>query len=121
MTANPSDLPVLVAGGGIGGLAAALALVLTAFALAAFLAQQRVLGRAAYTTVSGKGDAGIAMALPAGLRRLCLGVALPWLAFTLVVYLFAFAGGFVPPRWWPMISPAAGVFGLGLLGGALLR
>ena len=34
---------------------------------------------------------------------------------------FAFAGGFVPPRWWPMISPAAGVFGLGLLGGALLR
>ncbi|MCX7272412.1 MAG: iron ABC transporter permease [Burkholderiales bacterium] len=77
------------------GRAAALALVLTAFALAAFLAQQRVLGRAAYTTVSGKGDAGIAMALPAGLRRLCLGVALPWLAFTLVVYLFAFAGGFV--------------------------
>ena len=35
--------------------------------------------------------------------------------------LFAFAGGFAPARWWPMISPAAGVFGLGLLAGALLR
>ena len=35
--------------------------------------------------------------------------------------LFAFAGGFAPARWWPMVSPAAGVFGLGLLGGALLR
>jgi len=28
-------------------------------------------------------------------RRACLGIALPWLGFTLVVYLFAFAGGFV--------------------------
>jgi len=35
--------------------------------------------------------------------------------------LFAFVGGFVPPRWWSMISPAAGIFGLGLLGGVLLR
>jgi hypothetical protein len=34
---------------------------------------------------------------------------------------FAFAGAFTPPRLWPMISPAAGVFGLGLLAGALLR
>jgi hypothetical protein len=34
---------------------------------------------------------------------------------------FAFAGGFAPMRWWPMVSPAAGVFGLGLLIGALLR
>lgn len=34
---------------------------------------------------------------------------------------FAFAGAFTPPRLWPMISPAAGVFGLGLLIGALLR
>jgi iron(III) transport system permease protein len=35
------------------------------------------------------------MALPASVRRLINAVALPWLAFTLVVYLFAFAGGFV--------------------------
>ncbi|MGX9966862.1 hypothetical protein ACVFYP_26300 [Roseomonas sp. F4] len=34
---------------------------------------------------------------------------------------FAFAGGFTPERWWGMTSMAAGVFGLGLLGGALLR
>jgi hypothetical protein len=34
---------------------------------------------------------------------------------------FAFGGGFAPVRWWPMVSPAAGVFGLGLLIGALMR
>ena len=77
------------------GRAAALALVLTAFALLAFVAQQRVLGRARYTTVTGKGDAGVPMALPDGVRRACLGIALPWLAFTATVYLFAFVGGFV--------------------------
>ncbi len=77
------------------GRAASLALVLTGFALAVFFIQQRVLGRAGYTTVSGKGDAGLPMPLPDPVRRLCLGVAGPWLAFTLVVYLFAFIGGFV--------------------------
>ena len=46
--------------------------------------------------MSGKGDAGMPMPLPDGVRRsACYGVALPWLAFTVVVYLFAFAGGFV--------------------------
>ena len=35
------------------------------------------------------------LGLPDGIRKLCLGVAGPWLLFTLVVYLFAFAGGFV--------------------------
>jgi len=77
------------------GRAASLALILTGFALSVFFVQQRVLGRTSYTTVSGKGDAGVAMALPQGVRKLCLGVAGPWLAFTLVVYLFAFVGGFV--------------------------
>ena len=77
------------------GRAATLALILTAFALGAFFVQQRVLGRASYTTVSGKGDAGLPMPLPLGVSRLCHAVALPWLAFTLVVYLFAFTGGFV--------------------------
>jgi iron(III) transport system permease protein len=77
------------------GRAASLALILTAFALAVFSIQQRVLGRTSYTTVSGKGDAGVAMPLPDAVRRLCQGVALPWIAFTLVVYLFAFLGGFV--------------------------
>jgi len=77
------------------GRAASLALILTVFALAVFFIQRRVLGRASYTTVSGKGDAGLPMALPDGVRRVAAGVAGPWLAFTLVVYLFAFIGGFV--------------------------
>ena len=77
------------------GRAASLAWVLTIFALGVFALQRAVLGRQNYTTVSGKGDAGIAMALPAGVRRTIYGIALPWIAFTVVVYLFAFAGGFV--------------------------
>jgi iron(III) transport system permease protein len=77
------------------GRAASLALVLTGFALVVFLVQQRLLSRSRFTTVSGKGDAGVAMPLPDGVRRFSLGVAGPWLGFTLVVYLFAFAGGFV--------------------------
>ena len=77
------------------GRAASLALVLTAFALTVFFIQQRMLGKTSYTTVSGKGDAGLALPLPEGVRRLCLGLAGPWLGFTVVVYLFAFSGGFV--------------------------
>ncbi|MEO5881631.1 MAG: iron ABC transporter permease, partial [Caldimonas sp.] len=77
------------------GRAASLALVLSAFALVVFLLQQKVVGKVSYTTVSGKGDAGVPMRLPAGLSRGMLAVVLPWLAFTIVVYLFAFAGGFV--------------------------
>ena len=77
------------------GRAASLALILSAFALGVFAIQRKLLGATSYTTVSGKGDAGVPMALPGGLRRLILAITLPWLAFTIVVYLFAFAGGFV--------------------------
>ena len=77
------------------GRAASLALVLTAFALVVFALQRAVLGGKRYTTVGGKGDAGIAMALPDGVRRTIRAVGLPWLAFTVVIYLFALAGGFV--------------------------
>ncbi|WP_345060987.1 iron ABC transporter permease [Acidovorax lacteus] len=77
------------------GRAASLAWVLTAFALAVFALQRGLLGRQNYTTVSGKGDAGLAMPLPPLVRRVVQGVALPWMAFTLLVYLFALAGGFV--------------------------
>jgi iron(III) transport system permease protein len=77
------------------GRAASLALILTAFALTVFFIQQRVLGKTSYTTVSGKGDAGMPMALPGRVRRLCICFAGPWLLFTVVVYLFAFMGGFV--------------------------
>ncbi len=77
------------------GMAAALALILTAFALTVFFVQRKLLGNTSFTTVSGKGDAGVPMELPTAVRRLCNWVAGPWLAFTVVVYLFAFAGGFV--------------------------
>lgn len=77
------------------GRAAALAGLLTVFALLAFAAQRAILGRQRYTTVSGKGDAGMPMALPTGLRRGMQALAWPWLAFTLVIYLFALLGGFV--------------------------
>lgn len=77
------------------GRAASLAWVLTIFALAVFALQRGVLGKQNYTTVSGKGDAGIPMPLPDSVRRAIYAVAFPWILFTVVVYLFAFAGGFV--------------------------
>jgi iron(III) transport system permease protein len=75
--------------------AAVLALVLLVFTLVAFWAQQRWLGRASYTTVTGKGDAGLPVPLPRGLRWLCYGIALPWAALTFVIYVTIFVGGFV--------------------------
>lgn len=77
------------------GMAAALSMVLTTFALAVFLIQRKILGRTQFTTVSGKGDAGVPLNLPPAVLHVCRAVAGPWLAFTLVVYAFAFAGGFV--------------------------
>ena len=77
------------------GRAASLAWILTFFALTVFAIQRGVLGSKSYTTVSGKGDGGIPMALPASVKRVVYATALPWMAFTVVVYAFAFAGGFV--------------------------
>lgn len=77
------------------GRAASLAWVLTIFALVVFALQRGLLGRQNFTTVSGKGDAGVPMPLPTGVLRTVQCVALPWIGFTVVVYLFAFAGGFV--------------------------
>ena len=75
--------------------AAVLALVLLIFTLAAFWAQQRWLGRASYTTVTGKGDAGLPVPLPRGLRWLCYGIAIPWALLTFIIYVTIFVGGFV--------------------------
>lgn len=77
------------------GRAASLAWVLSLFALAVFAVQRGVLGRQGFTTVSGKGDAGVALPLPPRIRALVYVVTWPWMVFTLVVYLFALAGGFV--------------------------
>ena len=77
------------------GRAASLAWILTFFALTVFVIQRGLLGKQNFTTVSGKGDSGIPMPLPPIVRRVVHSVALPWMAFTLIVYLFALAGGFV--------------------------
>ncbi len=91
------------------GKAASLAWILTVFALAVFAVQRGLLGKQNFTTVSGKGDAGIAMPLPDGVRKTIYAVALPWMAFTVVVYLFAFAGGFVQ-TWGRDYTPTLGHF-----------
>jgi ABC-type spermidine/putrescine transport system permease subunit II len=77
------------------GRAAALALLLLAFAFAAFFAQRRIVGRGAYTSMTGKGDAGRPTALPPLARRAAFGVALPWAALTILIYAMALVGGFV--------------------------
>lgn len=77
------------------GRAATLGILLLLFALAAFFAQRWVLGRKVYTTLSGKGDAGLPTPLPDHVRRLCYGVALPWATLTLAIYAMSLVGGFV--------------------------
>ena len=77
------------------GRAATLGIVLLAFALAAFVLQRRVLAGRSYTTLTGKGDAGVPIPLPARARALSYAVALPWVGLTVVIYALALAGGFV--------------------------
>jgi iron(III) transport system permease protein len=86
------------------GKAASLAFLLALFALSVFALQRWVLGRANYTTVAGKGDAGLAAPLPKRLEQGMRLVAYVWLTFTVVVYLFAFSGGFVE-NWGRDFSP----------------
>lgn len=77
------------------GRAATLALILTGFALVAFALQRLFLAKQSFTTVTGKGDAGLPAQLPSRVRQVVFALATPWLLFTLTIYLFAFAGGFV--------------------------
>ena len=77
------------------GRAAALALVLLGFALAAFALQRRLLGGKSFVSVTGKGDGGLPVALPARLQRMAYAVVVPWMALTVVLYALALAGGFV--------------------------
>lgn len=77
------------------GMAATLAVVLLVFTLAAFYAQRFWLGRRSYTTVSGKGDAGVHPALPGPLRAGLYAVVGIWVALTLVVYGTILYGSFV--------------------------
>ena len=77
------------------GRAAALGVLLLALALGAFFVQRWIVGRKAYTAISGKGDGGRPAPLPPFVRRLAFGMALPWAALTLSIYGMALAGGFV--------------------------
>ena len=77
------------------GRAATLSLILTVFALAVFALQRWLLRKQSFTTVGGKGDAGIAMPLPPGVRKFALALVAPWLVFTALLYAFALTGGFV--------------------------
>ncbi|MEZ5780393.1 MAG: iron ABC transporter permease [Rhizobiaceae bacterium] len=75
--------------------AAILALVLLAFTLGAFYAQRFWLGKKSYTTVSGKGDAGVHPHLPPTLRNIVFAVAALWTLFTLFIYVTIFYASFV--------------------------
>ena len=77
------------------GRAAALAIVLLALTLTAFLLQRRWLGRKSYTTVAGKGDAGMPAPLPQRIELLVYATTVPWLVFTFAIYAIILLGGFV--------------------------
>ena len=66
------------------GRAATLGIVLLLFALGAFFLQRRVLGPQGLHGAVGQGRLGTADAAPAGARRVCYGVALPWALLTVV-------------------------------------
>ncbi len=77
------------------GRAAVLSIILLAFTLGAFWLQHAWLGKKVYTTVTGKGDAGIPLPLP---RRVALAsyfTAIPWALFTVVIYVMILVGAFV--------------------------
>ena len=98
------------------GRAAVLAWILLGFSLATFAVQRRLTSGRGYVSISGKGDAGLPQPLPAGVRRLCLAVALPWAALTATVYALALAGGFVRVwgrDWTPTLSHYGRAFSVG--------
>jgi iron(III) transport system permease protein len=75
--------------------ASVLALVLLAFTVAAFAAQNLWLGRRRYTTVSGKGEGGMHPPLPRPLLWGAVAVTVVWTVFTLVLYGLIIFGSFV--------------------------
>ncbi len=76
-------------------MAAILAIVLLFFTLAAFYAQRSWLGRRSYTTMSGKGDAGVHARLPDPLRYALYGIVGFWVLLTVIVYATIVYGSFV--------------------------
>ncbi|HHS89628.1 MAG TPA: iron ABC transporter permease, partial [Rhodobacteraceae bacterium] len=66
--------------------AAILAMVLLFFTLSAFYAQRAWLGKKSYTTVTGKGDAGVHPLMPRGLAIPVTAIVTVWGAFTVIIY-----------------------------------
>jgi iron(III) transport system permease protein len=77
------------------GRAAVLAMVLLFFTLSAFYAQRMWLGKKSYTTVSGKGDAGVHPLMPNGLAIPVFIAAGTWGLFTIIVYAMILYGSVV--------------------------
>lgn len=105
------------------GRAAMLGIVLLAFALGAFVAQRRVLGRALYTTIGGKGDSGSPAPLPVGLRRGALALVVPWTVLTVAIYAIALLGGFAETwgrDYTPTLRHYTRAFGIEWTGGGVL-
>ncbi len=75
--------------------AAILSMILLSLTLGAFMAQRTWLGKKNYATVTGKADSGRNAALNDGLRWTCYALALPWAAFTLILYGLIVFGSFV--------------------------
>lgn len=77
------------------GQAAVLAIVLLGFTLGAFWLQQSWIGKKSYTTMTGKGDAGLPTPLPRRVTWLAALVVVPWVFLTVVIYVIIVMGGFV--------------------------
>ena len=77
------------------GRAAVVAIVLLIFTLSAFFLQRRWLGKKSYTTVTGKGDAGVHPLMPRRLAWPVFAIAGIWGAFTVIVYGMIVYGSFV--------------------------
>lgn len=75
--------------------AAVLAMILLFFTMSAFIAQRFWLSGKSFATVTGKGDAGVHIALPRGLSIAVHALVVPWMIFTVVVYVMILFGGFV--------------------------
>lgn len=77
------------------GNAATLAMILLSLTLLAFWLQMRWLGNKSYVTVTGKSDAGLAAPVPQVIKVAAIALIVPWVAFTISVYLIVVGGGFV--------------------------
>jgi iron(III) transport system permease protein len=75
--------------------AAILAVTLLLLTVGIFALQQRWIGKASYTSVSGKGDSGLPAALPTGVKWGALALVLPWVALTVLSYGIILIGGVV--------------------------